>query len=1348
MRVTLFPCGPAANESELMAFEYLKSRLQAEAGDEEWVLLSNLAFSVTHQLQSDEIDMVAIGPAGVRVIEVKHWTPQWIDSHSSEVADEAERVIGKARKIGTTLRRSVADLSYVAGVILLTQEPSKVKGFAGREVRGVKLYTLNDWKSAIGFDDPRALAALQVRRLAETLQPRSAVAIDGSLRRLAGYVNLELQTAKEQRFHRVYKGSHPARRDRVILHLYDLSAGDDKRAEEKAKREFEALHRLQLYPWAPRLLDSFQDAPGYAGEMFFFTVVDPAAPCIEERSTDNTWTEGDRLAFARETIRALAQLHDVGAPDAPIIHRNLTPQTILVKHDNSPILTGFEHTRIPSEVSVATTNLPTGPYPASRAPEVRQAGLAAADHRSDVYSLCACLAHLFEGRNDAPSSRVLEALRSGLAEKPGQRPSLQQLESTLSELLGESITPPAPPPARFWTEDQVIRFHDRDYRIVSRLGSGGIGTTFKVVEMDRSTSEDLGTYVAKVVQSADMGERVLKAYSRVKSHLRHAGLSVIHEIASEWRENDFIALMTWISGTPLSDYAGVFPLLAEDLQEAPSEALALRWLRDVCEALHVLHRNGLIHGDVSPRNLIVEGSCLVLTDYDFVKKIGEPLTAPTTVLYCSPSYQDQRPASPADDIYALAASFFHILFEREPFRYGGAIDKSRGLNWEGISREECPTLAAFLDRATQPAPESRFADVAEALAALEPLKRVEPVPQVDEGNSATDGPVSPAEEGAQVGEPAVLSEQRVEWLLPILQSYPGSRLGNSETRGLDTEFAAQTYVETTLEETLLRDIRERRVRLVVLCGNAGDGKTALLQHLAARLNLGRHQSSERILEGQAADGPFVRMNLDGSAAWQGRSADEILAEFLEPFLQGPPQEDIVHLLAINDGRLLEWIEWTEAREGGEETPLTALLYRMLQQEAATKEEYVRFVNLNQRSLVGGVTPDRARIDTAFLRRLIDQLYGGDDAPEIWAPCLSCSAQDRCEALRTSRILGPDTLPALAAPEVRERARERLSQALQAVHLRGEAHITMRELRAALVYVLFGIHYCTEYHEDTVEGAIPYWDRAFAADSPARQGEVLAELVRFDPALEAHPQIDRHLLSQPVSNGVKSAPHYPELRLPSARRRAFFEWTEDDIAQVAYDRSALDLARGQHLRIFRDLPLADEGTLRRVCEDLCRGISRLEDLPPRALERTGVVPLRVTPRTPTETAFWVEKPLEAFRLEADLPPETEGIERLHRQAWLIYRYRDGRNEERLRLGAELFHLLLELAEGYQLGDVSTDDTFAHLSIFVQRLVREDEQELLAWNPIQDDKIYKVSAVIGADANGARQRMVIAAVGGEQ
>jgi len=711
------------------------------------------------------------------------------------------------------------------------------------------------------------------------------------------------------------------------------------------------------------------------------------------------------------------------------------------------------------------------------------------------------------------------------------------------------------------------------------------------------------------------------------------------------------------------------------------------------------------------------------------------------VLYCSPSYQEKRPASPSDDIYTLAASFFHVIFEKEPFRYGGDLDKKRGLNWEGVNRQDYPILAAFFDQATHPDAQVRFANVAAALLALKGQEPKATATQVEAGERQQPQPA--AEKAQQLNSQPALRQQRVAWLLSLLQSYPGSRWGNRETRGLDTAFASQTYVETALEDTLVRDIQERRVRLVILCGNAGDGKTALLQHLAARLGLGTHQSSERILQGQVPHGPLVRMNLDGSAAWRGRSADEMLDEFLAPFQEGPPTQDIVHLLAINDGRLLEWIEGSEGRHGDHETPLTAALYQLLQQEAATQESHIRFISLNQRSLVGGITSEREHIQTAFLERLVDHLYGGEQAAELWSPCQSCSAQDRCEVYRAARMFGPDPLPTLAEKHVRSRARQRLFEALQAVHLRGETHITVRELRAALVYMLFGVHFCEEYHAEAETGALPYWDRAFSADAPARQGEVLGELARFDPALEAHPQIDRYLLSIPAADSAKTAPHYPQLTLESARRRAFFDWTPAEIEQVAGDHEALDLARGRHLRRFRDLPLADEHKLAEVCKDVCSGISRLEDLPPQALDRLdrlGVVPLRVTPRTPTETAFWVEKPLSAFRIEAELPPATAGVERLHRQALLVYRYRNG-NEERLRLGAELFHLLLELAEGYQLGDVSTDDTFAHLSIFVQRLVREDEQELLVWNPMQDEAIYKVSATIRTTDDGPQQRVMI-------
>src|SRR5690606_34325822 len=130
-------------ESELKAFEHLRSRLQSTPGDDEWVLLTNLAFSVTHLLQSDEIDIVAIGPSGVRVIEVKHWSAQWVDSHADRAEREADRVTNKARRIGTTLRRIVPDLPRVDGAFLLTQEPSKVKRLSGdKDVRGVRFYTL------------------------------------------------------------------------------------------------------------------------------------------------------------------------------------------------------------------------------------------------------------------------------------------------------------------------------------------------------------------------------------------------------------------------------------------------------------------------------------------------------------------------------------------------------------------------------------------------------------------------------------------------------------------------------------------------------------------------------------------------------------------------------------------------------------------------------------------------------------------------------------------------------------------------------------------------------------------------------------------------------------------------------------------------------------------------------------------------------------------------------------------------------------------------------------------------------------------------------------------------------
>lgn len=1348
MNVLLIPCGPTVNESERLAIEHLRSRLISVPGNDEWLLLTNLAFSSTDRRQSDEIDIVVVGPPGVMVIEVKHWTGAWVRRNRRLVENEADRVTAKARRVGTTLRRRIPNLGYVEGAFLVTEAPAKVVSLRDDTVRGVPFHTLQTWRHATGVDGQGVLSSQQVRMLGRTLEPTSAVSLDGTMKRFAGYTRLEILTHPNQRFHRVYKATHSSRQDPVILHVYDLSASEHSNPGERAEREWKSLQRLQQYSWAPRIVDSIQDAQGYVGEIKFFTITDPGAPSIEARSGDESWDPRARLSFAHSAIKALAQLHEAGTADEPMVHRNLSAKTVLVNHDNTPILTGFEYTRIPAEVTVAsaTEKIATDTWVA---PEVVAQGRGAADCRSDVYSLCASLRVLFEARQDSVSQDIASLLAQGMDDDPDGRSTLDNLDSLLSDMMGEQVNVPPPPPARFWTEDQIVSFRGQHYRIVSRLGSGGVGITFKVVKVDPETRADLGTYVAKVARHEEFGQQVLCSYELAHSHLRHSALSTIFEVAQEWRENQFVALMTWIEGEPISEYTGVLPILAEDLHEASSEALVCRWLREACEALLVLHRNGLVHGDVSPRNMIVSGDSLVLTDYDCVTRLGKQAAAPGTLLYCSSSYLSGIGATPSDDIYALAASFFHVLFDREPFQYDGVRAKERGLNWHGLPRGDYPALASFLDRATNPDRDERFLTATDAITTLDRMfvgggslavvKRELPN-DLDSGadtNGSSQGPDRPIKR----------TENEVEWLQSLLQSYPGSRWGNSETRGLDTDFAATTYVETNLERLLYRDIVDRRKRLVVLCGNAGDGKTALLQHLAQRLGMGHQTSAIRILEGTLESGLTVRMNLDGSAAWRDRSADELLDEFLAPFHEGSPCEEIIHLLAINDGRLLEWIERVEQQRG--ETQLTTSLSRFLEDERqASNEElafgaHIRFVNLNERSLVGGVTADGKSIDTSFLDRLVDSLYGGDQASRIWSPCRTCSAQERCEIYRATRLFGPD---GLAEDTVRVRARRRLFESLQAVHLRGEAHITIRELRSALVYILFGVHWCFDYHKGD-EGADPptwqsYSERAFSPESSARQGEVLQEMVRLDPALEAHPGIDRALLSRRPFKEDRSVVRYSGLSLAEARRRAYFEWSDAAIQELTSDPCALDLAQGRHLREFRDLAIDDDSARRiDLTRRLCAGISRLETLPPVALDRPGAVSLQITPRTPTETALWIEKPLHDFCLFPDAARDgSEELEWLHRQAFLTFRFRDG-HEERLRLSAELFHLLLELSDGYQLGDVATDDTFAQLSIFVQRLAQEDHRRLLAWNATHEHTIYEVLAKVENLGSSPRQSLCI-------
>ncbi|HAS50597.1 MAG TPA: hypothetical protein DCS21_02140 [Gammaproteobacteria bacterium] len=1263
--VRFLPCGEFVNESERIAVERLHSKLQSTGA--RWILLSNLNHSSHPIARSDQIDVVAIGPTGVYVIEIKHWDATYLKHQSFVAEQEAERINAKVKRIAGKLRQRF-DPGFVSGRLLLTRGELRFEIGKRPVLRGVAVFGLLEWRELLDVAGAARLTPEWIEQAAKQLEPAVKVALHGELRAFAGLINLERLPEQSDAFHRVYRGQHPTRRDRVILHLYDLSASQEKQALEMARREFETLQRWQKSPYVPSLLDSFQEVDGYPGELYFFSLVDPAAPTLAQRAQDNAWDFPARLAYAQEALLALDGFHQ---PDDPaqgyLLHRGITPASLRVRHNGRPLFTDFRLSRLAEAQSISATPVDFGAMTSFAAPELVTGGLAAASPQSDIYALCATLATLF-AVDDPRAGRARAILARGCSNLPGERSTLLELATALGELQG--IAPPAPdlPAPEYWDEDTVVAFQNSRYKIISRLGQGGIGQTFKVVELDAHSDERFGAYVAKVVRHQEDGEAALRAYRKVRAHTTHPGLSVIHEIAPQWQANGFVALMKWVEGMPLQDLHGVLPLHAEDLGESSAEALAGRWLIALCEGLGELHRHGLAHGDVSPRNIIVQGGAVVLTDYDKVTVIGG-LSRGGTPGYASPGVQSGSALHPADDVYALAASFFSVLYDREPF----PNDPENGLNWMGVAGYE--RLRPFLERATHPRPEERFADAFVARRCLrEGLAEIVDFAEAAPGST----------------EPLPLTPNIAPWLQQLLSAYPGSRHGGTETRGLDSAFAVATYVETRLDQALFDVIQSGQIALIILFGNAGDGKTAFLQHLARRLGVKDVHSSRRVWEYRLADGRMLRVNLDGSAAWQGRSANDLLDEFFRPFQQSDYSRQNVHIVAINSGKLLEWIESHD-----EATYLTTQLRQVLLNTDAPYDPGFRLIDLNQRSLVGGVAD--GQVGTAFLDALLDRLLGVDHDP--WQPCLTCSAQQRCTAWHSVKTLRD--------VERGPRLRARLTDALQACHQRGEVHITARELRAALVYILFGVHDCTELHNDPDLRPPHYAERAFDAHAEQRQGELLAELVRFDPALETHPALDRQLL--------KDAPVFSRNRLAAARRQAYFERFE-----------GMALADGRHLNRFRNAPLLSAVERAAMCRDLCLGMARLEDLPPvafapQALERG--VPLRMTPRTPIESAYWVVKSWDRFELDAPLPQTTEGLEVLHTHLRLKYRYKGG-DVATLLINLELFQRLLELKAGVQISGIAQEGVFANLKIFTQRLAQEDARELYGWNPAEEERIFRV------------------------
>jgi Nuclease-related domain len=101
-----------------------------------------LASSSSPLHQSDDLDLVPIGPRGVFLIETKHWDAAWINNNRASAESEAEKLTAKARRFAGRVKRALADSPKVVQAFVITREPAGPS--LPPTIRGVPVWTLRE----------------------------------------------------------------------------------------------------------------------------------------------------------------------------------------------------------------------------------------------------------------------------------------------------------------------------------------------------------------------------------------------------------------------------------------------------------------------------------------------------------------------------------------------------------------------------------------------------------------------------------------------------------------------------------------------------------------------------------------------------------------------------------------------------------------------------------------------------------------------------------------------------------------------------------------------------------------------------------------------------------------------------------------------------------------------------------------------------------------------------------------------------------------------------------------------------------------------------------------------------
>jgi len=200
------------------------------------------------------------------------------------------------------------------------------------------------------------------------------------------------------------------------------------------------------------------------------------------------------------------------------------------------------------------------------------------------------------------------------------------------------------------------------YHVLEKLGQGGMGSVWKCRDTVLDRTVALKLLPDSHTADADARRRFLRE-ARAASRLDHPGVARVYD-ASEIEGRMYIAIEC-VDGETVSELLTRGPLLPLD---------ALRIAHAAADALAHAHERGVLHRDVSSRNIMVaRDGRVVLVDFglalrDGTSRLTSSGAALGTIAYLAPELILGRRCNAQSDVYGLGVVFYEMLTGTLPFR--------------------------------------------------------------------------------------------------------------------------------------------------------------------------------------------------------------------------------------------------------------------------------------------------------------------------------------------------------------------------------------------------------------------------------------------------------------------------------------------------------------------------------------------------------------------------------------------------------------------------------------------------------------------------------------------------------